>query len=142
MARIKIPLLSKWLFSTVLSVRINDINYGAHLSNDAVLRLLHEARLRFLHSFGYSEMDIEGVGIIMSDCAITYQKEAFWGDKLQIRIGVDAIERTSCDLYYQIVFAETEQEVARAKTQVVFFNYTKRKIALMPQEFKTKLIAL
>jgi hypothetical protein len=44
-----------------------DINYGGHLGNDAVLSLVHEARVRFLKQQGYTENNIEGAGIIMAD---------------------------------------------------------------------------
>lgn len=48
MARITLPLPENILFRTRLTVQIGDINYGNHLANDAVLRLCHEARIRWL----------------------------------------------------------------------------------------------
>ena len=34
------------------------------LANDAILRLVHESRLRWLKTAGFSEMDISGCGLI------------------------------------------------------------------------------
>ena len=45
MSRIKIPLPEKKDFSTEIKLRISDINYGGHMGNDAVLTIVHEARL-------------------------------------------------------------------------------------------------
>ncbi|NDG84238.1 MAG: thioesterase, partial [Proteobacteria bacterium] len=61
MPRIKIDLPERFAFSTELSLRITDINYGGHLGNDAVLGLVHEARVRFLKHHGFSETEIGGV---------------------------------------------------------------------------------
>jgi acyl-CoA thioesterase FadM len=70
MERIKINLPEAFSFSTNIPVRITDLNYGGHVGNDAFLSLLHEARMQFLQQFGYSEMNVEGVGLIMSDVGI------------------------------------------------------------------------
>lgn len=48
MPRVKVALPVSFPFTTQLPVRITDINYGAHLGNDALLGLLHEARIHFL----------------------------------------------------------------------------------------------
>ena len=54
MARIKIAVPPQFTFSTQIPVRITDINYGGHLGNDALLALLHEARVQFLRRYGYT----------------------------------------------------------------------------------------
>ena len=70
MARIKLDLPEQFPFSTELRVRITDVNYGGHMGNDALLGLLHEARVRFLTQYGFSELNICGAGIIMADSVI------------------------------------------------------------------------
>ena len=52
MARIKITLPTHVDFSTEIALRIGDINYGGHLGNDAVLALVHEARVQLFVSQG------------------------------------------------------------------------------------------
>ena len=84
MGRIKIEIPDNFFFTTQIPVRISDINYGNHLGNDAVLSLVHEARVRFLKEFGYTELDIEGAGIMMADVAIVYKSQGYYGDILSI----------------------------------------------------------
>jgi len=48
MARSRIDLPDSFPFGIDIPVRITDINYGGHLGNDAVLGLVHEARIAFL----------------------------------------------------------------------------------------------
>ncbi|MCW8811925.1 MAG: acyl-CoA thioesterase, partial [Chlorobium sp.] len=78
MARIKVELPEKFHFRTEIQIRITDINYGGHLGNDSLLSIIHEARLRFLNHLGYSESNVEGIGIIMVDAGIQYKSEAFY----------------------------------------------------------------
>jgi acyl-CoA thioesterase FadM len=47
MARVRFEIQGPEVFRTRLRVRVDDVNYGGHLGNDAVLTLCHEARIRF-----------------------------------------------------------------------------------------------
>ncbi len=136
MSRVKIELPSTFLFTTELTVRITDINYNGHLGNDAVLSLVHEARMRFLNQFGFTELDIAGVGIIMADSVVMYRSEAFQGDILVIEVAVDDMHPTGCDLLYRVAQKSSGREVARVKTGIVFFDYSRRKIVPMPEQFR------
>jgi YbgC/YbaW family acyl-CoA thioester hydrolase len=136
MARVKIGLPDTFQFLTEIPVRISDINYGGHLGNDAVLALLHEARVQMLKQYGWSEMDIEGSSVIMSDVAVVYKAEAFYGEILKIEIAVIEMTRAGCDFIYRVTKKSSGMEVARAKTGIVFFDYATRKIAGMPERFK------
>ena len=69
MARIRIELPDRFAFSTAIPLLISHINYGNHLDNAQLLGVVSEARLRFLKSLGYTELDVEGVGIIVADAA-------------------------------------------------------------------------
>ena len=136
MARAQLDLPDKFHFSTKIPVRIDDINYGGHLGNDAMLSIIHEARLRFLQNHGYSETDIEGVGIIMVDAVILYKAEAFYGDVLSVDVAIDDFTKYSCDIYYRLSNVENEKVVAQAKTTIFFFDYEQRKKARVPDKFK------
>lgn len=136
MARIQIPLPDKFIFSTELSVRITDINYGGHLANDALLSLIHEARVQFLKHFGFTEFDVAGSGIIMTDSATLYKAEVFYGERLLIEVGIGDPYKYGCDIFYKVSNKETLKEVARVKTGIAFFDYQKRKLAEMPEAFR------
>jgi len=140
MARIKLDIPENLGFSTAITLRVSDINYGGHLGNDAVLSLVHEARIRFLKSLGFSEMNAGGAGLIMSDAAIVYKSQAFYSDIIEITVGAGDFTRTGCDLYYRLVNRQTLKEVALAKTGVVFFDYQNNKVTGMPEEVRIKLI--
>lgn len=138
MTRIKIKIPSNKLFETSLSVRIDDINYGNHMSNDSVLRYAHEIRLQFLKNENFSEMNYYQQGLIMGDAAVVYKSEAFYGDKLKASLYIDDITDYGFNFIYTLDNEQTNKAVAIIKTGMVFFNYQERKIAKTPEDFRTK----
>jgi acyl-CoA thioesterase FadM len=134
-ARIELNLPEMFSFSTDVRVRISDINYGNHLGNDAVLSLIHEARLQFLQSRGFSELDIDGCGLILTDAVIVYKSQGFHGDLLTIFAAVDDFNKYGCDFFYKVIRKNGGKEVARAKTGIVFFDYNRQKMVPVPAAF-------
>jgi acyl-CoA thioester hydrolase len=141
MSRIKIDLPDSFAFSTNLSVQITDLNYGAHVGNDKVLSFLHEARVRYLQSFGYTEFNMEGIGLIMADAALIFKNEIFYGDPLLISIQPTEFSRVGFELIYKIEKKSEEPflSLAYAKTTMVCYNYDLKKIVTLPQTVKNKL---
>lgn len=135
MSRVKIVFPDTCLYTTEIPVRITDINYGGHLGNDSVLSVLHEARVQCLQHLGFTEADVAGVGIIMTDAAIVYKHESFYGDVLKIEVAVNDLTRTGCDFVFQLTAKNTGKEIALAKTGIVFFDYSSRKVVAVPQAF-------
>jgi acyl-CoA thioester hydrolase len=134
MPRVKLDLPAGTVFTTEIPVRITDVNYGGHLGNDSLLSILHEARVQFLKKFGFTESNIGGVGIIMSDAVLVFKAEVFYGDMLTVEIGVDDLWAVGADISYRMLVRG--KEAARAKTGIVFFDYANRKIVQTPQTFK------
>lgn len=122
-------------FSTDVRVRISDINYGNHLGNDALLSLIHEARLQFLQNRGFSELDVDGCGLILTDAVIVYKSQGFHGDLLTILAAVGDFNKYGCDFFYKVIRKNGGKEVARAKTGIVFFDYNRQKMVPVPAAF-------
>lgn len=137
MARIKITIPQKKIFSTHLPVRISDINYGNHLGNDALVSLLHEARVQWLASGNYTELNIEGIGLIQGDLAVEYKNESYYGDTLLISLAIDEIQKASFEIFYEITTERNGSPliIAKAKTGMVCFNYETKKVAGVPEKF-------
>jgi len=139
MPRIKIDLPESFIFSTELPIYINHINYGNHLDNSALISLVSEARVRFFKSLGYSELDVEGVGVIVADVAAQYKSEAFYGEVMRISMTANDFNKYGCDLVWQIVDQASGREVARGKHGIMFFDYTERKPAGAPAAFVARM---
>jgi len=139
--RIKIDLPKDFKFKTEIALRITDINYGGHLGNDKILSLIQEARVRFLKEFGYSEMNVEGFGIIMIDAAVEFKSESFYGDVILIEVGIGGIDKVGFDIFYRLTEITSGKLIANAKTGILIFDYGKRKIVSVPEKFIEKLKA-
>ncbi len=138
MSRIKIAFPENVSFTATIPVRITDLNYGNHVGNDAVLSIIHEARVQFLFHNGYAELNCGGVGLIMSDVGIEFKKEIFYGDVLAVQIAAVNFSSVGFDLFYRILNKENIV-VALAKTGMICYNYDLKKIAAVPAEVKAKL---
>ncbi len=142
MSRIKLEMPEKFEFSTKIPVRITDINYGNHLGNDALLALIHEARVQYFAEVNLRELDDQGFGIIMVDSVILYKAEILYGDVLTFDVAVDDITSSGCDFYYRITSEKTSKPAALAKTGIVFYDYQARKISPVPPVFSEGVLNL
>jgi len=129
MARVEIDLPEQFLFSTELPIRVADLNYGGHLGNDRALSLAQEVRVQWLVDHGLGELDVGGgVGIILADAAVVYRAEGKLGMVLRAELGVGEVRTRSADLLYRLTDLASGQEIARAKTGVLCFDYQARKV--------------
>ncbi len=138
MARVKLALPDTFTFSTDLDVRVSDVNYGNHLGNDRMVTLLHEARLRFLTSHGFAELNIGGVGMMVTDLVVTFSAESFMGDVLTFHVGLMEFSKYGCDVIYRVENKSLGKKIAEAKTGIVFFDYDERRIARIPKVFYSR----
>jgi acyl-CoA thioester hydrolase len=135
MARLELTLPTQFIYTTELVVRVNDLNYGAHVGNDNMLVLMQQARVNFYRENGFKdEVSFDGsVGQVISDALVIYKAEAFLGDTLSIQLAIADINKYGFDMLYLILNKQTGKEVARGKTGIVCFDYDKRKIAPIPE---------
>jgi acyl-CoA thioester hydrolase len=143
MARVKLVITTDKIFTANIPVRISDINYGNHVGNDSFVSILHEARLQWLNSHGFTELDIEGTGLIMSDLAVEFKQEAFYGDTIEVVLSTGDITSAGFELYYQLFTNRNNQQqlLARAKTGMVCYNYQQKKVSAISEKFKAILTA-
>jgi acyl-CoA thioester hydrolase len=118
------------LHTATIQVRITDINYGNHVGNDALLSIIHEARMQMLAAHNYSEMNAAGNSLIMADVMIAYKNESFYADKLHISIYAAHISTSSFSLLYNITTTRhgSDITIAHAQTGMVCFDYATRRI--------------
>lgn len=145
MARVKIDLPAKFSFSATIPIRITDINFGGHVGNDTILSIVHEARAKFIHHFGYDELNFWGVGTIMSDVAIEYKDQIYYGDEIIASVAVGEVTKVAFDLFYKLEKISANGKkvtVALAKTWMVCYDYNLKKVAPIPQKAIEKITSL
>jgi acyl-CoA thioester hydrolase len=143
MPRTKLVLPEHFSFTTEIPVRITDLNYGGHVGNDSILSILHESREQFLRSHDYRELDLAGVGLIMSDVTIEFKNELFYGDLLRASVTASEFYRVGFDLYYKLEKKMDDKwvTVSSARTGMVCYDYTLKKLVAVPKEAMNRLLS-
>jgi acyl-CoA thioester hydrolase len=128
-------------FTIPYTVRIVDVNYGAHVANSAVLNFFQDARIAYLKSLGgYSELNIgNDCGIILPEAHVKYLAEMFHGDELVIGAKITVVGRSSFTMAYRI--ERTGQATAEGETVLICFDYAKRKPRRLDEGFREKVAA-
>jgi acyl-CoA thioester hydrolase len=141
MARIKIELPDLFFFSTRIPIRITDLNYGGHVGNDSLLSIIHEARVQYLLHHGFREVNAAGPGLIMSEVAISFKNEIFYGDAVQVWVGAGGFAGVAFDIFYKLECEKKEevQLLATAKTRMVCYDYSIQKMVAIPEDLRLKL---
>jgi acyl-CoA thioester hydrolase len=141
MPRITIEIPDQFAFATELPVYIGHINYGNHLDNAQLVSLVSEARVRYFKSLGYTELDIEGVGIVVADVAAQYRSEGRHGETMVVAMAAEHFGKHGCDLVWRMTDRASGREVARGKHGIVFFDYATRKPVPVPAGFRARTAA-
>ena len=139
MSRLNIPAPEKTLFRMELKVGLSDINYAKHLDSVSMVKVLHEARLQFLASLGFTESNIYGLGLVITGLTLDYRSESFANDLLVIDVGVSEFNRYGFDIGLKVSNEALESVVCGGKLGNVFFDFDRHKIAEVPAAFKTLL---
>ena len=144
MSRLKIELPEKLLTSVSIPVRITDINYGNHVGNNSIVEIIHEARVQFLQQHGFTELNVAGTALIMSELLVEFKNESFYNDLLEIKIFCGEISRVSFELFYEIPVKRNQEPVVitLAKTGMVCYDYSVKKVSSVPEELKNILLSL
>ena len=122
-----------------LTVRVTDMNYGRHLGHDAVVSLLHEARIQALAALDLPEWDMHGHPSVVADLAITYQSEARWPDALIIATAVPEPQGTALTVYQRIYQADSQQVVATARVNQLLIDLATGRPVEVPEQVKQAL---
>lgn len=132
MARIKIQIPDKINASIPIATRITDHNYGNHVGNDAVVSILHEARVQWLAQNDFTEFNAGGSSLIMGHLAVEYKKQIIYPCPLVVEISIGEVTAVSFEIIYCIKNKKGEVMV-KAITGLVCFDYDKNKVREVPE---------
>jgi acyl-CoA thioesterase FadM len=128
----------QYCYTTLLTVRVTDINAANHLGNDSMISMISEARARFLFEYGVAETERDGTGIIVTDLATAYRAEAHARDQLLFEVGVMDFNKYGGDVIFRVTRPRDKCTIALAKQGFVFYNYKTSEVVGMPEEFRSK----
>lgn len=116
-----------FVFETVMRVRHTEIGIGQHLTIDAMVALLSEARARFLFSRGVKEINNEYQGFIITDVATHFLSRAKAREELLFEVGVQNLHENGGDFIFKVSRMSDSSEVAHSVMGFVAYDYRKNK---------------
>lgn len=126
-------------FSIPLAVRVSDLNYGNHVGYQNYFSYFQEARIAYLAQFGYSEMDIEGHGMIVGEANCKYKHELFLDDRIRIACRIKTLKSKLFVMQYQIT--RDGAPCADGFTKNLCYDYQGKKVVRLPEAFVIKIRA-
>ncbi len=140
MARIEINLPERYAFTAHVPIRLGDINRGNHLSHVSLLSIIEEARAQFLTSRGYADFNsVKTIGYLVTDLAVVYKKQAYYGQILKVEITASDFRTKTWDFLYRVSEADSNVEIARAKTGHALFDFQNQTVIPITEDFRSKL---
>jgi acyl-CoA thioester hydrolase len=142
MTRLHIDLPEKFGFTTRIPIRIGDINRAAHLSHVNLVGILEEARAQFMvkHGFGDEVRIVKSQeSFILGDLSVIFKQQGFYGQTLEVAISAVDFSEKSFNLVYRASETVSGEEVARARTAILVFNYQMQKVVPISTELKREL---
>lgn len=136
---IKIDFFEYFGFLIEIFIYIGYINYGYYFDNVVLILLVFEVWVCFFKVLGYSELDIEGVGIVVVDVVVQYCLEVFYGEILVIEMVVDDFSKYGCDLVWWLSDKVSGCEVVCGKYGIIFFDYSVCKFVVVFLVFVVKV---
>ncbi|GEN29511.1 thioesterase [Halovibrio variabilis] len=122
-----------------LTVRVTDMNYGRHLGHDALVSLLHEARIQAFAALDLPEWDMHGYPSVVADLAVQYLNEARWPEALVIETAVPAPQGKALTIYQRIYKSESQQWVATARVNQLLIDLATGRPVDVPERVKQVL---
>ena len=139
MPRVKLKKKDIYEFEYNTQIKVRDLNYGGHLGNDALVGILHEARVDLFHLLGVSELDLgdEATGIILTDLSVNYLGEGHLFDALTVFSHIGEIGKTGFRIFHYM--ANGDKTIALAETGIKSFDYKTRRVVSNPECFINRL---
>jgi acyl-CoA thioesterase FadM len=139
MKRVRLAFPDRVLFSVEARVRIDDLNYGAHLAHDRLVSMLHDVRAQFFRHLGYEEWSTEGRPMMVLDLAVSYRAQAFFDQVLLVEVAAGEVGSRVCELLYRMSERSSGTVVALARTGIGFFDGERQRLAMVPEGFREAL---
>lgn len=129
--------MDRFQFSIPLTVRVSDLNYGNHVGYQNFFSYFQEARIAYLGQFGYSEMNIEGCGMIVGEANCKYKQELFLNDRIDIACCIKEIKSKLFIMRYQII--KDGAPCAEGFTKNLCYDYQDKRVVRLPKAFVEKI---
>ena len=129
--------MSRFRYSTPITVRFRDCDPMGHVNNAVYLTYLEVARFAYWNDVAGGRW-FGDVGFIVARAEIDYKASAVTGDTVHVHLGITGLGRTSFVFEYELV-DQSGKLIATAKTVQVMYDYAQKKPVPLLDDFKTHI---
>lgn len=122
-----------------MTVRVNDLNYANHVGYQHYLTYFQEARLAYLNHLGFSELDIDGCGMMIAEAVCRYKRELFLNDAIEVGCRVSLLRSKGFRVEYAI--ARDGLLCAEGHTDCLCYDGGAKKVVKLPEVFRNAVAA-
>ena len=128
-------------YSKRVEVQFRDCDPLGHVNNAVYITYFEIARFAYCRdALGFTIGDAVGSeSFIMARVECNFRSQARLGDRLDVRIRVSGISRSSFTFDYEIVHAADGRVVADGKSVQVMFDYKAQRSIQVPESFRAKV---
>lgn len=132
--------MSSYHYTSKIEVQFRDCDPLGHVNNAVYVTYFEIARFAYCRdALGFTIEDAVGSeSFIMARVECNFRSQARLGDRLDVRIRVSEIGRSSFHFEYEIAQADG-RVVADGKSVQVSFNYQAQKSIPVPESFREKV---
>jgi acyl-CoA thioester hydrolase len=125
--------MNDYNFSIPLTVRASDLNYGGHVGYQIFFSYFQEARIAYLGQFGFSELDIDGYGMMVVEANCKYKQELYLNDAITVACGVQELKSKLFVMAYRI--STPNCLCAEGYTKNLCYDYQAKAVSRFPDVF-------
>jgi acyl-CoA thioester hydrolase len=133
--------MSAYHYASKIEVQFRDCDPLGHVNNAVYVTYFEIARFAYCRdALGFTIEDAVGSeSFIMARVECNFRSQARLGDRLDVRIRVSEIGRSSFQFEYEIVQAADGRVVADGKSVQVSFDYQAQRSIPVPESFRAKV---
>ena len=133
--RVEITIPDQSIFSYEMTISKKHENSGGHLAHDKVVTIIGDCRDAWFASMGFPGCRVGETGIVNTDLMLMYIAEGFHNDELEITLALADLNKYGGDMLMKGIRKQDNQELFRAKSGFVFYDYQVRKVVPRPEAF-------
>jgi acyl-CoA thioester hydrolase len=132
--------MSSFHYYHPIEVRYGDLDPQGHVNNAKYMTYMEQARISYVHELGlWKGGSFDELGIILADMHITYLEPVVYGQPVRVGVRISRLGNKSLTMEHSLEDAKTGQELAKASTVLVAYDYKRKASIPIPTEWREKI---
>jgi acyl-CoA thioester hydrolase len=125
--------------SLPVQIRFNDVDPARHVNNSVYQEFFDLGRMTYLGEILGSEMDFEGLSLIIAHYSVDFYKPVFLYDQVKVLTKVVSFGNKSLKMVQQLIDREPTLPRVISSSTLVCYDYRKRVSEILPDEWKIRI---